>query len=509
MELIKSKESYLEILDKGIERKTVSSDVIVPDSKPDVLKIIQVDARSVITDKGITSGGIYYEGRVYLNILYIPETGDEEVCSIKTYIDFKNRIDRDDYDKEVKIRMCSDVTRVEFSVLNSRKLSVRANVLVCYEIIGEKEIEYPVAIDSENVNFLFDEFTMKTIGADEECEFELNESFEIPQGKEEICEILKTDIKICDKELKVMTGKVICKANLSVCVLYLTKDRKTDFCEYEFPFTEVFDVYDMFEEDECRLDLELLDAQTDVSYDNDQSFRIINIKANICAKCRALRKLEVKYISDCYCSGVKTEVKEHSIKLNKFIDCIKAQNSVKETIVIDSKMSQIGRIYNVLAQEEITKVQSQNLSVITEGKIKIYLLYITQEAKGSVYSIKKEIPFSHTYSCQNMGTDMDCSVLSEIENISYNINSAGEVEIRCTLSEDITIYKKDIINIISELNTSDCDVDNDICIYFVKSGDTLWNIAKKYAVSVNDLKDINKLETDIIIEGQKLIIPCF
>ena len=103
---------------------------------------------------------------------------------------------------------------------------------------------------------------------------------------------------------------------------------------------------------------------------------------------------------------------------------------------------------------------------------------------------------------------MDCSVLSEIENISYNINSAGEIEVRCTLSEDITVYKKDRINLITELKISDCDTDNDICIYFVKPGDTLWNIAKRYAVGVSDLKELNKLETDIVCEGQKLVIPC-
>ena len=43
--------------------------------------------------------------------------------------------------------------------------------------------------------------------------------------------------------------------------------------------------------------------------------------------------------------------------------------------------------------------------------------------------------------------------------------------------------------------------------YTVKRGDTLWSIAKKYNVSVDDLKVANGLETSILSIGQTLIIP--
>lgn len=43
--------------------------------------------------------------------------------------------------------------------------------------------------------------------------------------------------------------------------------------------------------------------------------------------------------------------------------------------------------------------------------------------------------------------------------------------------------------------------------YTVKSGDILWSIAKTYNVSVQAIKDANKLTTDTIFVGQSLIIP--
>ncbi|UOE55325.1 LysM peptidoglycan-binding domain-containing protein [Bacillus sp. CMF12] len=43
-------------------------------------------------------------------------------------------------------------------------------------------------------------------------------------------------------------------------------------------------------------------------------------------------------------------------------------------------------------------------------------------------------------------------------------------------------------------------------IYIVKSGDTLWNIAKTYGINVHNLKKWNQLNSDLIKPGLELII---
>jgi LysM repeat protein len=44
-------------------------------------------------------------------------------------------------------------------------------------------------------------------------------------------------------------------------------------------------------------------------------------------------------------------------------------------------------------------------------------------------------------------------------------------------------------------------------MYVVKSGDTLGAIAKQFQVSVDDLKQANNLDSDLLQLGQKLVIP--
>lgn len=44
-------------------------------------------------------------------------------------------------------------------------------------------------------------------------------------------------------------------------------------------------------------------------------------------------------------------------------------------------------------------------------------------------------------------------------------------------------------------------------IYIVQKGDTLWSIAKKYNVSVNNIKEKNNLTSNLLSVGQQIIIP--
>lgn len=47
---------------------------------------------------------------------------------------------------------------------------------------------------------------------------------------------------------------------------------------------------------------------------------------------------------------------------------------------------------------------------------------------------------------------------------------------------------------------------NNIIVYTVKKGDSLWALAREYNTTVNDIKQLNNLTSDVLIIGQELQI---
>lgn len=73
------------------------------------------------------------------------------------------------------------------------------------------------------------------------------------------------------------------------------------------------------------------------------------------------------------------------------------------------------------------------------------------------------------------------------------------------LNNNYKIYGDSVVDgILSFTNYNPVNEDN---TYIVKTGDSLWSIAKKFSVSVEDLKRVNNLSGNLLSIGQKLIIP--
>ena len=100
----------------------------------------------------------------------------------------------------------------------------------------------------------------------------------------------------------------------------------------------------------------------------------------------------------------------------------------------------------------------------------------------------------------------------EETNNDYNIYEIVKGDSLWLIAKKFNTTVNDLIDL-NNLDTINLKIGDKLIVpnnnntYIVKKGDTLWSIARENNISVNELKEINKLTTNLISIGDKLLIP--
>ena len=142
--------------------------------------------------------------------------------------------------------------------------------------------------------------------------------------------------------------------------------------------------------------------------------------------------------------------------------------------------------YGFLDNEADAKRLKSNYKKYAEAVVRAVTLYGGYKyvpVSGSNYYVVKKGDSLWSIARAN-GLTVD--ELKSLNNLSSNVLHVG-----------------DTLLISSADSTGDNGNDN---YYVVKSGDTLWSIARKYNLSVNELKALNNLSSNVLSVGQRLIV---
>lgn len=507
MELIKDTINVCNITAKGVSQAMADGDVIVPDVKPDILKLLQVDAQACITDKYIENGRLVINGRVDYKILYLPDSGEEKIKSIMTSMDYRQVVDSGGADGDEKLLVKPFVEKVEFSTVNSRKMRIRAIIRIEYEVCRLNSFEVLKDVDDNEIEKEYREFEFEDTVDISEHNFTINEKIEVPNGTESINEILKTDVKIYDTEYKAVSGKVIIKGNTGICVLYTDSEGNIRFIESEIPFTEIIDSESVSENTMCDIDYCVLGGMCSIEPDSDGDLRVINIDTDICAILKGVEISKREVIKDCYMPYKKTLCNKETIKLKNSVERPKLQSTLREVVELPKNLPGITGIYNVMSNAVITKSELQRNKIICEGNVETYILYLTDSAENPVYSYKKDIPFSYMIECENNTEGLLCEIKAGMKHTSYNLTSNGEVELRCMLGIECVLIEESHIDNICSVEVEERKCDDGIIVCFAEKGEKVWDIAKRYMIPKEKLLTHNDLQEEILPESRKLFIP--
>ena len=462
-------------------------DFVIPDYLSSAQKIIQCEAKTVILDKNIHEDKIILEGLCIWKILYVSEE-DQMLHSISCEKNFSEHFS---VDMSGTLRFKVKTKNVLCKLQSSQRATCKATICIAVQI-NENE-NHSVLSDVSNESVQLRKNCVSVLSPIAEREFEFKSTGEIVLKHRREMQVHDANAEVIIKETRCLDRKIMIKGVCKNRVILISKEDCFAEClETETVFNQVFDVDGMTESSVAAVSIEAGECDTTINEEDGQ--RLLLVNTTCLAQISAFQTQAINFATDCY--HTEKEVVSEKIGVPYYSKIVCNDLAVKCSRNIPMNAAGIDIFYNE-SQGEVEKISAQDDLLIIEGKVNVTFLYLlNREIVRSTYSL----PFQATRRIDGTFARMKCDAQIVVEELGYLILSDTEIEINCECKIFLNAYLIDECNGIGQLSLSDQPVEKmmktPLVLYYADAGEELWEIGKKYRVSMQTLLKSNQLQCE-------------
>lgn len=514
VELVRDLLTLDQTIGEGNSQVLVEGDILVPDVKPDIFRILSVDGVVNIKDKQAVEDKIIIDGMINFKILYVSEGGDYPVYSMDANAGFSQNIDIPNTLPHMDIDVNADVEHIDFNIMNERKIAVKTVV----SLNGKSHVPSRVEVirdilGVDNAQVLKKRVAYSDIIGSNKSETMVRESFELEEGLPDIEEILKCNALAVQKETQVTDGKVIVSGVVKTNTLYIADDGRNTLLmiKHEIPFTHFVEVPGAMRDMDCKAVIKADEVYTEVKENIDGNKRIFDVEAMVKVDASVSEIEEKEVMVDAYSPEKTLNLEKQKLTFGQTVGKNNSNMVVKETIELPQGEPEMAKIFNVSCKTTIMDVSLVEDKCILEGVLDANILYISEDEKQPICSMVQEIPFRHFVEVPGSKENMEANVDMLVNDIDYHMVNSTQMELKVNIGASCLVTKRQEMDVVVQITEAEEQMDNSkspsITIYFVQPGDTLWKIAKKYHTTVNELVETNNiLNPDLIMPGDQIVI---
>lgn len=488
--------------------KVVEGDITVPDIKPDILSIIAVDNEVYIRKQEVEDGKINIEGAMEVCVIYMSEDENGSLKSLNSSFNFYETINMDGVNEESILDLKTIKGVVECKVINGRKINIKSPITLNVNVLNN--CEYSIAkdvVDDRNIELQKNNIHLKMLYGCKTEDIEIRENVSLNENCLPIGEVLKSTMKIINEDYKISYNKILAKADALVKIIYVADDERQSIEAFEttIPIMGFIDFDGINESMEICLTYDIKSFLIKPIYQDLKSLSFA-IESDIRIKGCAYQKEEMDIISDIYNPDIDLKCQYEEVQILQNIINQSEDLEIMQGLLIPD-LDNI-KILNIEAKPNIINKNILDGKIALEGNIDFDILYFN-ESKRILENKKMELPFQQVIKIQSLQSNMNADVNITINNIEYKKVDGSQIQIRILAKVYVNVEKQDFINGIKNIDVIENELPNmpSIIIYYIKPGDTLWNIAKRFRTTVKEIMEYNNLKDENIYPNEQIIIP--
>lgn len=482
---------------------TVEGDMIVPDSKPDILNTISTSGVICIYKKEVLEGKVRLDGNINTYIMYMADDEKDKVRGLSTSLDFSENIQVSNCQEGMTCKIEATLKTIESKVINGRKVGAKATIEIELKVYSNEEVGLVNDIQNcENIQILKKQLKVNSLVGTGETKIYAKDTISI-DSQDNLAEILKANLNMCDKDIKISYNKILTKSEAEVKIMYLTEDNRINTVTCKIPVVGFIDIPNVTEENICDVDYEIRNIVIKPNAIEEHS---IYIEIEIGVIAIVYEEKEINLIQDLYSPIENLELNKRKITTMTKKTRVSQTKQIREKVMIGNLDGR--RIMDVDVMPTIVKEHPGSSRVVYEGELELTFVVFGNDL--NVETRMAKIPFDYAIdnieTSDNLNTNMTVEVVSK----DFIVQDDGAVIANVDLRFDADTSKNVNLELIGEVQTNGEREAEDysILMYIVKKDDTLWKIAKRFGSTVEDIARTNGIEDENQISpGQKIFIP--
>lgn len=511
-QLLKDTVNYERLVGEGTGQTMLSQDLVLSDRNPEIGKVLSVDGKVNIISAETSEEKVVVDGKITIDIFYASSEDSKGIYKLSSTNNFTQNINLPQSDGGMKSITDAKIDHIEYEIVSNRKIKVNSIVNLQSVVYSRENVEVVVDMKGEEIQLLRNAIEFSEYLGEDKAQSIVKVNISIPDDKEEVSSVLRSDVTIHRKDVVVQEGKVIINATGIARIMYDTSGEDVYTIDEEFSFETEVDAGDARDGAKCDVGFKVIDVYESILENDASERRNVEIEAVVDVSAKLYGVKNIQSIVDAYSPDEAYEFEKVTVKSLDFYNEGSDSQTIKERINLETDSSPVHQVKYITLKPIITELKVVDDKVIGEGILETNILYSIASEEGGISSYEEEIPFKTSIEIEGAKIDMVPSIDVNVEHISFDKISGRELDLKIILNAEAKLSQKNTFELIK--NVVEVDLPENIknmptfIIYAVQKSDNLWKIAKRYGATIEDIVKVNDIENpESIPFGTKIIIP--
>ena len=502
VELKRTQLDYYEpVLETTVYREE-TMEMIVPDSCPDIGGIIDTESRACLRQRELSEGSVSLRGTAKTTVLYLPD-GMEGLWKLEVEVPFQCVAEHPALTSRCRLMAVPRVVSAETRAINPRKVLVRINLAVelqawqpqslglCCDIQGEESWGIQQKLENQEGSFVV---------CVAEKEFSFSDELTVPGSKSPVSEVLKGRGEVCCSESRLIGNKLIFNGRVMLQLLCRGTDAVLYQNTYELPFSQIMEVSGAEEDAACQLEVSL----TDWSFaPMGEEGRALSVSLELSAQAVIRQNRAISLITDAYSTRHVLRAEPQSYQFWRLQEQGSRRQTVREIVETGVMPGLVHDAWMAVTNQSVAR---EGGHLCLTATVAVTVLYAAEEQE--FVTVSRQFPVTCQLDCAD-SCQVSCACSgSELQATA----TAGGIEVRFAVDFRLLVLEPVRVSGISSVALEETACRElaempSIVLRQMTGQEGLWDIAKAYFTTIEEIMRANDLTDEDVAVGQLLLIP--